>query len=77
MVLVGPGKGAELSQSLSSLYENVLAQHPRPVILIYGDDVLGDERNTTGLLHVASGSSTFPQVCHSIPILSTPSEPLG
>ncbi len=52
VVLVGPGKGAELSQSLSSLYENVLARHPRPVILYYGDDVPSDERNATGLLRV-------------------------
>ena len=55
MVLVGPGKGAELSQSLSSLYENVLAQHPRPVILFYGDDIRADERNTTGLLQSRQG----------------------
>ena len=49
VMLVGPGKGEELGRSLGELYANVLAEHPRPVILFYGDDVNAEERNKTGV----------------------------
>ncbi len=41
MVLVGPGTGpqAGLRLMLKSLHAHVLAAHPRPVLLFYGDDV--------------------------------------
>ena len=48
MYLVGPDKGEELGQSLDELYRNVLTEHPRPVILFYGDDVPADELERTG-----------------------------
>ena len=49
VMLVGPGKGGEVSQSLGELYYNVLGEHPRPVILFYGDDVSAEERDKTGV----------------------------
>jgi hypothetical protein len=48
VVLVGPGKAEELAQSLGQLHDNVLSEHPRPVILFYGDDVDEEERKDTG-----------------------------
>ena len=48
VMLVGPDKAEELEQSLGQLYDNVLAEHPRPVILFYGDDVDEEERYETG-----------------------------
>jgi hypothetical protein len=56
VMLVAPGKGDEVRQSLGMLYENVLDEHPRPVLLFYGDDVDAAERDTTGLL---AGAPTF------------------
>ena len=50
MYLVGPDKGEELGQSLDELFQNVLAEHPRQVILFYGDDVPADELERTGQL---------------------------
>ena len=48
-MLVGPGKADEVRQSLSDLYDNALAEYPRPILLFYGDDVAEEERNQTGL----------------------------
>ena len=47
VVLVGPDKGEELSVTLHDLHLNVLAAHPRPVILFYGDDVEAVESEDT------------------------------
>ena len=47
-MLVGPRKADEVRQSLSELYDNILAEYPRPILLFYGDDVRVEERNETG-----------------------------
>ena len=51
VVLVGPGSWAQksLGLMLKSLHINVLAAHPRPVLLFFADDVPAEQSSPEAL----------------------------